>query len=353
MVGRIVLLAITATILLVVSELLFRHRYPSDLRLVRDVDHRLPANTAETNSDGIRSQKEAGEFTDDALNIIFLGDSFVYGERQYPELALPQQYERLVRSRQSACKTNVANFGWVTSSPYLSLRLLKEIGIKYSPDVVFLFLDMTDFHDDLKYRYLIEKPTVVYKALAYLPGIVIFGKKRFASLSRFGWGACLHDAIFGLPSDRFFIVNEPLSDTEGYGSAVFRSIIEIAEFSENELGSKFVLIVFPRSFQYSERECPENWEKPAYEVLGPHSLEPFVLIEKFKERVGFPVHSLLRDFQDTQTFPTVQYDDPHWTEKGHRFVAERLYAISEEEGLLGCDGVPDSEAESTTLQRCR
>lgn len=137
---------IIAFVILAITEIVCRYKYRYDIALVRTPDHRLSANTTETNADGIRSEKEAEEFKEDNLNIIFLGDSFVYGLRQYPELAFPQQYERLARSRHPTCKINVANFGWISSSPYLSLRLLKDIGRKYAPDIVFLGIDMTDFH---------------------------------------------------------------------------------------------------------------------------------------------------------------------------------------------------------------
>ena len=161
-------------------------------------------------------------------------------------------------------------------------------------------------------------------------------KKVIAKLRRFSWAQRVHEKIFGLPSDRFFIVNKPLRDTEKFGSAIFHSILEIAEFSENELKAKFILMLFPRSFQYSDKESPDNWERGSYEVLGSYSLEPFILFERLKSRMSFPVYSLLHDFQTTEIFPTVLYDDPHWTEKGHRFVAERVYEISREQNLFLC-----------------
>jgi len=260
----------------------------------------------------------------------------VFGLKESPELALPQQYERLARAQHPACRINVANFGWASSSPYLSLRLLKDIGKKYVPDVVFLGVDMTDFHDDLKYRLLVERPTLTYKALRYLPGVIVLVKKVFTGLGRFHWAQRAHEAMFGLPIDRFFIVNQPLRETERYGSAILGSVRDIAGYTENELHAKFVLLVFPRSFQYSARESPNNWERDAYKVLGPYSLEPFALFDKLRDSVKFPIYSLLHDFQTTTVFPTVLYDDPHWTEKGHRLVAERVYDISEEQHLLSC-----------------
>jgi len=328
---------IMTVVLLAFVELVCRYAFPQDVALVRNPDHRLPKNTAETNSDGIRSDREADAFKEDDMNFIFLGDSFVYGLRQHPELAFPQQFERLARVRHPACKVNVANFGWISSSPYLSLRLLKEIGKKYRPDVVFLSIDMTDFHDDLQYKNLVEKKTFVYKSISYFPGIVIFVKKLIGKFRGFTWAQRLSERLFGMPIDRFFIVNEPLKDSEKFGTAIFDNINKIAEYSEKELNAKFILMIYPRSFQYSNRESPKNWERGEYKVLGPYVLEPFALFEKVKKRFGFPAYSLLHDFQTTNVFPTVMYDDPHWTEKGLRFVAGKVYAIAEKEHLFTCD----------------
>jgi len=327
---------IMAFLTIAMTEILCRYKYRHDIEFIRDPDHRLLPNTAETNADGIRSEKEADDFEEEDLNIIILGDSFVYGWKQYPELAFPQQYERLVRSRHPECEINVANFGWLSSSPYLSLRLLKDIGRKYAPDVVILAIDMTDFHEDLKYRHLIERPTLIYKGLSYLPGVVILLKNIISNFRRFEWAQRLHEQMFGLPIDRFFIVNQPLRDTKKFGSAIFKSIIEIADFSKNKLNATFIALLFPRSFQYSDKESPKNWEKGAYEVLGPYSLAPFKLFKTLQDSVSFPVYSLLQDFQTTEVFPTVFYDDPHWTEKGLRFVAGKVYDISKKEDVLSC-----------------
>ena len=47
-----------------------------------DVDHRLPPGDPErpTNSDGIRDRREAEAFREEGTNLVFLGDSFTYGQ---------------------------------------------------------------------------------------------------------------------------------------------------------------------------------------------------------------------------------------------------------------------------------
>ena len=176
---------IIALMALVITEIWCRRVYRYDIALVKNPEHRPYPNASETNSDGLRIKKEPGDFKKDDLNIIFLGDSYVYGLKQYREIAFPSLYEQIAISKNPDCIINAANFGWVSSSPYLSLRFLKDIGKKYSPDVVFLFVDMTDFHDDLKYKRLVEKPTFMYeKGLTYFPGIIIMAKKDIIRKAR-------------------------------------------------------------------------------------------------------------------------------------------------------------------------
>ena len=86
-----------------------------------------------------------------------------------------------------------------------------------------------------------------------------------------------------------------------------------------------MLLVFPRSYQYSDKESPNNWEKSKYEVLGPFAHEPFKYFEQIKGDVDYPIYSLLPDFQNSTIFPTVFDNDPHWNETGNQIAADAIY----------------------------
>ena len=325
------------------GELVCRSMFQREITLIRDPDHRLDPKIIEHNSDGIRSAKEAKDFPEDDINVVFLGDSFVYGLGHYPELAIPQRFERLARSRYQNCKINVANFGWSSSSPYLSLRLLRDIGHKYSPDVVFLALDMSDFHDDLMYRYLIEKPNLVAKGLDYLPGTIVLVKKSLDRLRRFQMAHTLHNYLFRMPVDRFYMVNNPLSETESLNAGMLESIDAIATFSESELKAKFVLLILPRAFQFSKKETPITRYEDSYTPLGPYTLEPFALFEKQRR---YPVYSLLEDFKGAlDRFPLFIYDDPHYSNNGLALVAEKTLDFAHQQRLFACP--PQSPPQSS------
>lgn len=100
-----------------------------------DIDHRMrPSAVAGVNSDGIRCDFEADQFTADTFNVIFLGDSFTYGYRvEDGRDAFPAQVERLIRAGDRDSDVRTINFGWTSSSPLLSERLLRDIGQSIIP----------------------------------------------------------------------------------------------------------------------------------------------------------------------------------------------------------------------------
>ena len=64
--------------------------YKGAFYFVNDVAHRMkPKSKADVNSDGIRSIVEADSFHKEDLNIIFLGDSFVYGYNVHINKSIP------------------------------------------------------------------------------------------------------------------------------------------------------------------------------------------------------------------------------------------------------------------------
>ena len=160
------------------QKLLFR----GQIYIVDDVDHRLQPNRKQKiNSDGIRSAVEAEHFQENHHNIVFLGDSFVFGWKLPIEDTVPALLQKKARESMPDRQVNVANFGWASSSPLLSYRLLRDIGHKYKPDVVILAVDMTDFHDDIKYARLLERRGI-YPLLDYTPATLIVLRKLMVGL---------------------------------------------------------------------------------------------------------------------------------------------------------------------------
>lgn len=301
--------------------------FPERAQLVRNIDHRMTPGTPGTrgsvniNSDGIRSVFEADHFKDEDLNIIFLGDSFIFGPGLPDEGTVPQLLEVKARELHPGRGINVANFGWISSSPLLSHRLLKDVGDKYNPDVVILAIDMTDFSDDIKYGKLLERRGV-YRLVGIAPMTVLVIRKV---MSRAKALRPVHRVLFGVPPKRFFATENPLSETLPYFSCMQKNVDSIHAFCRNELGAMFCVVILPRHYQYNERECPRNWECGEYEILGPYCLEPFRYFERMRSHVDYPIHPLLDDFLKTNVFPLYQVDDPHWNAAGAEVAADAVY----------------------------
>jgi lysophospholipase L1-like esterase len=284
-----------------------------------DVDHRLKPNPRRgVNADGIRSPHGPEHYTPESWNLVFLGDSFTYGAYVKSEAAFPRLAGELLGA-QLGTAVKVANFGWASSSPLLSLRLLREKGARYHPDLVVLCLDMTDFHDDLRYgRMLGEGGGRRFSPTGFLIRRLGYGGALERTLRRVGLGEA------DLPAQRFFVTNQPLEQSRPFLAEIEANVGEIARFARGALGADFALVMLPRAYQYSRRETPDNWERREYTPLGPYAREPFRWLRELAERVDYPAFGLLDDFRDSGVFPTTFAHDPHWNEAGHRLAAAAI-----------------------------
>jgi hypothetical protein len=213
-----------ASLLFCIDFAAMRTLYRAERILLEDVTHfptfssELANTNPELNSDFIRDTREASAFPAEATNLVVLGDSFAYGFRVWPQEALPLRLQERARERHPERAINVANFGWVSSSPYLSHKVLQSIGAKYHPDLVVMMVDMTDIHDDIVYEKYAEKPGV-FAALSVLPSAVLAAK----DVARH---AGTHERWFGYPAERFFHIERPLSETRPYFDAYLRKNLD-------------------------------------------------------------------------------------------------------------------------------
>ena len=170
--GRLVNLAVllgVSIVCLVALEVIGRTILLRDkLYLVNDVDHRLDPDWEGVNDDGLRENREAADISPDAFNILMLGDSYVMGLGLPVDRAPPAALEAELRRRRPDLDVNVLNFGWTSASPLLSHRQLRDIGHRYHPDLILECVDMTDMHDDIKYRRLLDRDGV-YRVLHVVP----------------------------------------------------------------------------------------------------------------------------------------------------------------------------------------
>jgi len=312
------------------------------------VDHRLKPDGKNINSDGIRFGGEAEDVKEDEFVVLFLGDSFTFGTRLRNPATYPSSFEKRVTSRECSTTVRAINFGWPSASPLLGLRLLRRIGYKYKPDLVVYNLDMTDFHDDLRYErslrsageFEIDSARILQQFLdRRLPWL----NTDLADAT--GLGDLLRRGrprqVGGepeIPIDRYFATKYPLDATRTWIEAgVMKNLAAIHDFAADTLGVPMVLVLTPRAYQYSSRESPENWERRFYEVLAPFVREPFRYFEEVGDRLPYPVVNLLTAFETSKTFPLYFEDDPHWNRDGARLAAKAAARAIGRLGLLPCE----------------
>ena len=315
------------------------------------VDHRMRPDGREINSDGIRFLGEADDLGDDDFVILVLGDSYTYGLGLDYDESYPYVLEELLNAMPCSSAVRSVNFGWGSSSPLLSLRLLRQVGAGYRPDLVVYTLDMTDFDDDLRYEELLEEAgaldvdprrLTVDLLQAFLAGYPRLSRLRetLATLRR-GRPADEPAADVESAEDapermRFFVATRPLADTRAdIERGVMKNLRAIHDFARDELGVPMALVVYPRAFQYSDRESPKNWERWRYKPLGPFVREPFRYFEEVAPELPYPVFSLMPAFEGSETFPLFFADDPHWNRDGARLAARAVA-----DGLSAAELVP-------------
>lgn len=281
-----------------------------------------PGDFPDLNSDNIRSLREADDIEIGDFNIILLGDSYVYGYALSEDEAPPAQLEALLREYYGTERINVWNFGWTSSSPYLSLRLLKDIGRKYQPHLVVLNLDMTDFKDDFFYRSVLERQGL-FHYFDRFPALV--AQAKFLTY-RWSFLGSLHERWFGYPAENdYFVTRQPMKHSRLYFDTVLESLAQLHQYSRDELGVPFVVFFPPRHWQYTDREAPNSWERGGFDELGPYALEPFYYFDAVRADLPYAFVPLLEDFRQSEDFPLNFRADSHWNPLGARVAAQMMF----------------------------
>jgi hypothetical protein len=129
-----------------------------------------------------------------------------------------------------------------------------------------------------------------------------------------------------IPEDRFFATNMPLDRTRSdIERGTVRYLRELHEHSVTELRCPFVLVLYPRAYQYSSKESRGNhWESGSYDQLGPYVLEPFRYFAEVQSSLPYPLIDLMAAFVTADEFPLFFEDDPHWNAPGANLAARAV-----------------------------
>lgn len=298
-------------------------------RYTLGVDHRPRPHTGGTNEDGVYSRLGARDFRDEDFNVICLGDSFTANPHLPEAVRWPTLLEPLLQARPPGRKVRVVNFGWVSSSPVLQARQLREIGAKYKPDLVIQAFDMTDFHDDLVARERLARigaggggEVSIFRAFGVGASLAL-GVEDYGRWLRERLRWARPDGAPAVPAQRYFFLFAPPEASEPYFRESWEAILETERLARG-MGARYVLFVFPRYQQYDPRESPRDPERRVFPDDAPGLQAPFAYFARQARSVGFPVHSLREDFLADRAFPKCRSDDPHWTAEGNRVAAEAV-----------------------------
>jgi len=309
-----------------------------------DVDHRLKPDGGQINSDGVRFRGESGDLGDEDFVVLFLGDSFTFGFNLPYASTYPQQFEGAARAAACEPRVRVVNFGWVSSSPLLSLRLLREVGYRYQPDLVVYNLDMTDFHDDLRYeialrgvgeldfdsaavlsRLLILHAPWAKGALPVLAAIT----ERLRSEADDGRSRSFSQLRFPGPKERRFTTSYPLARSRpAIELGVMKNLAEMHDLVSGALAGEMALVVYPRHYQLVRQ--------PRSQPMGRYVREPFRYFEEVAGELPYSVISLLEDFEQSPTWPLFFEHDPHWNKQGAVLAARSVLRELRARGLIRC-----------------
>lgn len=312
----------------------------------------------ETNEDGLRTPHARAEFLRHAQRIAILGDSFVFGAGVNAPDAFPERLEARLRAG-GAPDAAVVNAGVISYSPLLEGRQFDAVVSGYRPQLVLLFVDVTDVGDDEIYTrkaqrgsppgtFPLEGSTsldchgavhqLLKPALAWTGDRFAYPARRvMAALGRPPAPPAdyyLDPVMFqGQAENRYFIYRHPLEQTRPFFEQTLRYIEAVAA-SAQRAGARFALVVVPRYHHWSTTECPDNWERGAYGDDEPFQYEYFRFFDGAAASVAFPVYDLLPAFRATREFPLVFHNDPHWNPRGHDFVARQIESWIRAQKLL-------------------
>jgi hypothetical protein len=307
-------------------------------RYALDVDHRPRPNTGGTNEDGVYSSLSPAEFRAEDFNVVCLGDSFTANPHLPEGQRWPTRLERLLQARAAGQRVRVANFGWVSSSPVLEARRLRDIGAKYKPDLVVQAFDMTDFHDDLRARSRLARmgadgggEVSIFRAFGVGASLAL-GVEDYGQWlrERLRWPG--PEAAPAVPGRRYFFLFAAPEASEPYFRVSWEAILE-TERQARALGARYALVVFPRYQQHDPRESPRDPERRVFPTDAPGLLVPFAYFERQGRTVLFPVRGLREAFLADAAFPKCRDDDPHWNAEGNRVAAEAVERQLIAEGL--------------------
>lgn len=347
--SRILLLALSTLVAVMLSEVAVRWVVPIDMsiwRTTRDglitlrpgLDTWLPSfgQVVQTNDLGFRDEPRARTKPDGSFRVVLVGDSFVEALQVSHEASLPHLLEEKLarRSTRPVEVLSAGVSGWGTDD---ELTWLRWQGFAFQPDLVLVAMTL---HNDVSDNLELRHHEVVGGVLRPRPREEM-AIGRFVELETKGWLAS-HSHLYRFVTGA---LRRPEVETRGHnldrhvegllrrepdeeiarGWAWTDAYLDAIRDESDAVGAKMAVFLIPLAIQMSDESIAT--------FLATHSLRPDEIdvdlpqqqMKKWGDGAGVEVIDLLPAFRSgAKAEGEVLYlpADGHWSGRGHRLAAE-------------------------------
>jgi len=347
--GRLLLLAASLSLALILAELFLRHFAPQPLNVlyvrpdgvlshvpnldIEEVGIETRARVR-INRDGLRDVERPRKKPTGVTRVMVLGDSLIEGlQVELPE-TMPKQMEKRIRAALPGRRIDVINAGVSGSSGPYALRYLQKDGLAYAPDVVVVTFTTRNDIEDAATAFE-KKPPPLYALRVFLRARLHLYASAERALNTEDW---LRNALafFGLvePADTRWAragtpgaVNQEawhydgrLEEQEARGyDRLFASWDGILSLCRAR-GIPVIFVLLPTYFQVT-RDPAALGEPSRAAAIVRNDREPQDRVLTFLRRRGAPAVDLLPEARRRGAglfFPK----DQHFSAEGNAFAAE-------------------------------
>lgn len=267
------------------------------------------------NSQGLRDEERPWNKPDKTLRIFAAGDSFTFGYGLPLEDTYVKQLQRLLSNQE--IDVDVINGGVVGYNLYQSIHLIKEIGLKYIPDIVLYFFYLDDVggiktpEEAKRVAFELSKKELVNqnsKLNSYLLNLLKNSSLYFAYKYRTIWGA---DWLRNISNREKYFLESNSHYLEGnFDLTSFKNnLTELRNvLYKNDI--KLLIVIIPDAIQLNNKK---------YQKINQ-------IVLKECEHLGIPYLDITPIFESHQNFESLYLFpvDAHTSKKGNELIAKAV-----------------------------
>lgn len=267
------------------------------------------------NSHGLRDEERPWSKPENTLRIFSAGDSFTFGYGLPLEYTYVKQLQMLLRAQK--INADVINGGVVGYSLYQCLSMVKQVGLKYTPDIVIYFFYLDDVggikteEEAKRVAYDLSKNQLVRqnkKPQSYLLNLLKNSTLYFAYKYRTLWGADWLKSI----SDRekHFLAGN-LHYLEGnFDLNIFKSNLTDLRDVLYKNDIKLLIVIIPDAIQLNNKKYKKINE----------------IVIKECEQLEIPCLDIAPIFESHQNLESLYLFpvDAHTSKKGNELIAKAV-----------------------------